>query len=92
MDVDLLWSIVTLRAVEKMYEALWRRRWVLGPLWGYQALDVVDVVPGMLARAQQAGGVEPQWVEVDDEGGRRQAILFLLASHGGGLSSMSDCC
>ena len=49
-------------------------------------------MPGMLARARQAGGVEPQWVEVDDEGGRRQATLFRLAPDGGGLSSMSDCC
>ena len=74
-----LWLFVTLRAVEKMGEALMRAQ-VVGPGWGYQALDVV--VPGMWGQGQQAGGAEPRWLEVDDEGGSRPAILFLLASQG----------
>ena len=82
--------------MEKKGEAL-RRAQVVGPGWGYQALDVV--VPGKWGQGQQAGGAEPRWLEVDDEGGSRPAILFLLASHpcaglvcGDGLLPTSGCC
>ena len=94
--VAFLLSFVTLRAVEKKGEAL-RKAQSVGAHWGFQALDVV--VPGKWGQGRQADGAEPQSVEVDDEGGSRQAILFPLASqgcagqvHGDGLSRMSGCC
>ena len=91
--VAFLWSFVTLRAVEKKGETL-RRSQVLRA--GYQALDVV--VPGMWVQGRRAGGAKPQWVEVEDEGDSRPAILVLLPSqgcagqlHGEGLFRMSGC-
>ena len=96
--MPLLSSFLTLTAVEKMGEALRRRSQVLGPLWGFQALDFV--VPGMWGHSRPAGAAEHQWVKMDEEGDWRQAaILFLLHFHGcagqvcgDGLLPTSGCC